>query len=177
MARPDDSPHLAGLLLATSRGDQAAFAELYQATSPRLFAVVLRIARRRDQAEELLQETYLRIWREAGGYQANRGAPMAWMVTIARNRALDRWRKEVRRPAAEAAEPAEMLDWGDLNGDTRDLRHCLSGLAPAQRDAILLAYIEGYTHDELARRLKSPLGTIKSWIRRGLLRLRECLEQ
>src|SRR5690349_5501049 len=182
---PDDP--LEGLLAAVARGDRSAFAELYAATSAQLLALLLRMLQRRDWAEEALQDCYVRIWQKSDGYSPERGAPMAWLATIARYRALDLLR--ARRPEftessfdADKPSPLEAPDQGpgpedgavEREGIGR-LENCLKGLLEEQRRSVLLAYYEGYTHSELARRLKAPLGTVKSWVRRGLLQLRDCM--
>jgi len=175
------------LLAAVARGEQAAFAQLYARTSPHLFALLLRMLQRRDWAEEALQDCYVRIWQKSEGYDADRGAPMAWLMTIARYRALDLLRQ--RRPElnesdfdAEAPSPLEAEDPRAGPEDAAAageglgrLEECMEGLGEEQRRSVLLAYYEGYTHTELARRLKAPIGTVKSWVRRGLLQLRDCL--
>jgi RNA polymerase sigma-70 factor, ECF subfamily len=183
-SQAEPSP-LTALLAATAARDQQAFADLYAASSAKLFGIVLRILRDREQAAEVLQEAYLRIWQHAGDYRADRGSPMTWMIAVARNRALDRRRD--RRPELPLEEIAELEDPGGdrphpLDGvlfgsQARALGHCLGELESRQRQCVLLAYAEGYTHGELAARLGCPLGTVKSLIRRGLLRLKECLER
>jgi len=173
---------LAELLSATAAGDRAAFARLYQETSDRLFAVALRILRRRDLAEDVLQDAYLAIWKKAGQYQAGRGRPLAWMATIVRYRAIDRLRASGR--AAEAQPSAvedleaegDCADWQEPQALAIGLSRCLERLQPKQRDAILLAFYHGFTHEELAVRLDVPLGTVKSWVRRGLMQLKDCLD-
>lgn len=183
-----DDPRLQELLAATARGDRAAFAELYDATSSHLFALLLRILRRRDLAEEALQDCYVRIWQKSGSYSVERGAPVAWLASIARYRALDMLRArrpEVSEQTSESGEPpASHVDEGiDVQRQAEDqhelerLHDCLGELGGEQRSAVMLAYYEGFTHPELAERLAAPLGTVKSWVRRGLQRLRECLER
>ena len=173
------------LLGAVAAGDQGAFQRLYNSTSGKLFGVIFRIVRRRDVAEEVLQDTYLAIWHHAGDYRAERGSPIAWMATIGRNRALNRRRGE--RETVPLDDPNNIplspdkstavgdLDWAEVGADARKLRGCLENLEDGPRSCILLAMVEGYTHQELAKRLGSPLGTIKSWIRRGLASLKNCL--
>lgn len=182
-----NSDALEPLLEATARGDQAAFAQLYARTSPQLFGLLLRMLQRRDWAEEALQDCYVRIWQKSESYSPGRGAPMAWMSTIARYRALDLLR--MRRPEltesafdADAPSPLERADESESPEDRAAereglgrLEDCMQGLAEEQRQSVLLAYYEGYTHSELARRLKAPMGTVKSWVRRGLMQLRDCL--
>lgn len=175
---------LVGLIQATARGDEAAFQRLYEETAPRLFGFCLRLLKRRDWAEEVMQEFYVKIWHRASDYHAERGAVLTWMYTVLRYQALDRLR---------AQKPTETLDGNGaeslpqdgpdalglvLAGDmARHLRGCLEQLSDNHRTSITLAFFEGLTHEQLTERLAVPLGTIKSWIRRGLLSLRRCLEQ
>lgn len=172
---------LGDLLDGAAARDQRAFAELYAASSAKLFGVILRILRDREQASEVLQEVYLRIWQRAADYRPDKGAPMTWMIAIARNGALDRRRG--RRPelpldAIEALEDlANPLDGMVVGAQATALARCLGELDGRQRRSVVLAYAEGYTHAELALLLACPLGTVKSLIRRGLLRLKECLER
>lgn len=178
---------LEGLLAAIARGDRTAFAELYAATSAQLLALLLRMLQRRDWAEEALQDCYVRIWQKSESYSPDRGAPLAWLTTIARYRALDLLR--ARRPedtessfAGDRPSPMERADEGRTPEDHAvahegigRLDDCMRGLLEEQRQSVLLAYYEGYTHSELARHLKAPMGTVKSWVRRGLLQLRDCM--
>ncbi len=175
---------LAALLAASARRDRAAFARLYQLTSAKLFGVALRIVRREDWAEEVLQECYVRIWSHAQDYREGLAAPMTWMTSIVRNRCLD-W---LRRPNPEVADVAGDLLEGAQSGnpgplaelerssDAAALARCLKALEAKQRQAIALAFYEGLSHSELARHLREPLGTVKTWVRRGLIRLKSCLE-
>jgi len=178
---------LTRLLSATAAGDQRAFAELYRSCSAHLFGLLLRILQRRDWAEEALQDCFLRVWQKADTYEPGKGAPLTWLSTIARYRALDLLRTrrpEVEMPEEGAAPPLTLVDLaedpaaraGERQGVER-LEDCMSVLQDEQRQSVLLAYYEGYTHQELARVMQAPLGTVKSWVRRGLSRLRECLDQ
>ena len=181
------TPDLAPLLAATARGDQAAFARLYALSSPHLLGVLVRILKRMDWAEEALQDCYLRIWRRSDTYAPDRGAPLAWLATIARYRALDLLR--ARRPEvieAETPESAPSLLEREDEGQRPDagaiereelgrLGDCMTRLSEDERRSVLLAYYEGYTHSELSARVGAPLGTVKSWVRRGLQQLRDCL--
>lgn len=186
----EPGPHpvaLEPLLAAAAGGDEAAFARLYALTSPQLFAIVVRILQRRDWAEEALQDVYVRVWQKAESYAPERGAPMAWLATIARYRALDLLRG--RRPEvnessldegqsalADGVDPGPSLeDQAAEHTEISRLDDCLKELPDEQRKVVLLSYYEGFSHSELASKLATPLGTIKSWTRRGLLRLRECL--
>jgi RNA polymerase sigma-70 factor (ECF subfamily) len=175
---------LGALLARCGLGDQRALAELYQSTAAKLFGVALRILRREDWAEEVLQESFVNIWSHAGLYAAAKSQPMTWMTSIVRNRALD-W---LRRPRHEetredydllaagvhddAAGPLEQLAQA---AEARALAHCLGGLEGQQRQSIALAFQHGLSHSEIASHLKQPLGTVKTWIRRGLERLKGCL--
>jgi RNA polymerase sigma-70 factor (ECF subfamily) len=181
-----DPEHLSKLLAAIGGGDQRAFAELYQSCSSHLFGLLLRILQRRDWAEEALQDCFLKIWQKSETYEPARGTPLAWLSTIARYRALDLLR--MKRPEVEMPEEGEEppMTLADPGQDPVDsaiegegmgrLRDCMRGLQDEQRKSVMLAYYEGYTHLELAEAMQAPLGTVKSWVRRGLSRLRECLE-
>ncbi len=183
MPPPGNLP-LTELIAATARGDRPAFAALYAATSPQLFAVALRIMRRRDRAEEVLQDAFVSIWKRARDYDAAKGSALTWMASIVRHRAIDMLRRERATVGLDDAPGAEA--WADpgpdpfeataTNAEARRVRDCLDTLEGKQREAILLAYYEGLTQEELAGRLAAPLGTVKSWVRRGLLRLKDCLE-
>jgi RNA polymerase sigma-70 factor (ECF subfamily) len=173
------------LLEAAARGDRDAFATLYRQTSSKLFALSMSILRRNDWAEEALQEAYTRIWRSAHRYDSNKGSGMSWIVTISRNAALS---KLMRRPKDEfAGNETEMLHLpsGDptpietamRSSDARRLASCLGELEEEQKKSILLIYYQGLTQREVAEHLDRPIGTVKSWVRRGLLRLRGCLDR
>lgn len=180
----DAGDPLPGLLAACARRDRAAFGRLYEATSAKLFGVAVRILRREDRAEEVLQECYVSIWTHAPEYRPALAAPMTWMTSIVRNRCLDslrRPRHEVSDEDGAAAESTPSPDPGPLAElerakDAQALARCLKGLEAKQRQAIALAFYDGLTHSELARHLREPLGTVKTWVRRGLLRLKDCLE-
>jgi len=184
MAAADLSARLAALLTACARRDQRSLAELYELTSPQLFGVALRIVRREDWAEDVLQECYLRIWNHAPDYRAGLAAPMTWMTSIVRNRCLDWLRRpkfEVSDVDGEIAEATPTAEEGPLarlerSGEAAGIARCLQGLDAKQRQAIMLAFYDGLSHAELASHLREPLGTVKTWVRRGLLRLKSCLE-
>lgn len=179
-----DTQNLAQWLNDTSQGSQRAFERLYSAASPKLFAVLLRIVKKPDLAEDILQDVFVKIWQHAADYCPDKGAPMNWMARIARNQALDRLRKLGREPRCEEPESWEWI--GDLIGEPLDATQadcdmqramrCLADLQEPQRRCLLLAYYYGYTHEELAAELGAPLGTVKSWIRRGLVKARNYLE-
>jgi RNA polymerase sigma-70 factor (ECF subfamily) len=179
-----DAPSpLLELLNRVSRGDRRAFADLYRLTAPKLFPVALRITLRRDLAEEVLQESFVAMWNQAASYDPVRGAPMVWMTTIVRHRAIDQRRRRANLADATAGSDDALStlvagegDRADRSADLAALQRCLDTLEPQPRQAILLAYLHGYTHAELAGRLATPAGTVKSWIRRGLERLKRCLD-
>ncbi len=175
---------LAGLLGQCALKNQRAFAELYQLTAAKLYGVALRILRRQDWAEEVLQECYVNIWNHAGNYAAAKSAPLTWMTSIVRNRCLD-W---LRRPHTEAT--GEEYDiaveaWQDdapgpmeqlmASTEAAALARCLQQLEAKQRRSIMLAFFNGLSHSELASHMQQPLGTVKTWVRRGLERLKGCL--
>jgi RNA polymerase sigma-70 factor (ECF subfamily) len=168
-------------LAATARGDRGAFAELYQLASPTLMAVALRVLGRRDAAEDVLQEAFLAIWDKAGLYRPEKGGPLTWMAMVVRHRAIDRVRQERRRGEELLASPdeaADVLSMADsVEGGARDVLACLGRLAPEPRRAIWLALHHGFTHEEVAAQMERPLGTVKSWIRRGMMDLKECLDE
>lgn len=171
------------LLSGTAQGDQQAFAELYDATSGKLYAIGLQMLRRRDLAEDALQEAFVRIWHNAGEYQQEKGAVMSWMISILRYRALDMLRaSKSRRESSSDASYDEAEDPHspevDLyqNRERVQIDRCMDHLEGQQRQAIHLAYFKGLSHHEVCDQLDSPLGSVKSWIRRGLERLKRCLE-
>ena len=187
-AQAEWSAHLAALLSRVSLSDQRAFEELYRLTSAHLYAVALRIVGERAIAEEIVQEAYVNIWHHAGAYDAARSQPLTWLMAIARNRALDlKRRREVDTMGLPGADdngpgiefpadgplPVDLLVAG---ADARAIRDCIETLEPEARQAIALAFFHGLSHGELATHLREPLGTVKSWIRRGLGKLRRCLE-
>jgi RNA polymerase sigma-70 factor (ECF subfamily) len=180
-----EADELARLLERASLGDRAAFAALYRATSAKLFAVSLRIVRERQLAEEVLQDSYIAIWNHAAEYARAKSAPGTWMAAIVRNRSLDLLRRGSREVedvdeklagllVDESAAPAADLE---RRAGEHAVRECLGELEPDQRQSIALAFFHGLSHSELAGHLRRPLGTVKTHIRRGLARLRDCLER
>jgi RNA polymerase sigma-70 factor, ECF subfamily len=161
--------------------DQAAFHLLYGATSAKLFGVCLRVLKNRTDAEDVLQDAYVKIWNNAGKYQVTGYSPMTWLISIVRNQAIDRLR--ARKP--ETAELVEADDIADgsatpeqqvlVGGDVERLRLCLEKLSPGRAEAVKAAYMEGYSYQELADRLEQPINTVRTWLRRSLISLRECL--
>jgi len=176
-----NDPYLS-LLSRTAEGEHTAFAQLYRETSGKLFAVSLQMLRRRDWAEDAVQEAFVRVWYNAGSYHAEKGSVMSWMISIARYRALDMLRAAKSRPesneessAEEGSDQSPELDLYQ-HRERAEIDRCMNQLEGTQRHAIHLAYFLGMTHIEVCRRLASPLGSVKSWIRRGLDRLKRCLE-
>lgn len=186
MSSPADAAErLAALLAASALGDRKAFAELYREASPKLFAVSLRIVRERQLAEEVLQDSFVSIWNHAADYARAKSAPTTWMAAIVRNRSLDVLRRSAREVedvdealasvlVDESAAPARDVERA---AEEHSIRECLGELEPDHRQSIALAFFHGLTHSELAQHLRRPLGTVKTHIRRGLARLRDCLER
>lgn len=174
---------LAELIARVAREDHAALQALYQRTSSKLFGLALRILVRREWAEEVLQDSFINIWRFASDYRRNLSAPMTWMATIVRNRALDHLRRvspaETEWSAVlEELIPSGQPDPADTALDSEEARRlaiCMAELEANQRQAVALAYLRDHSHSEIANVLKVPLGTVKSWIRRGLGKLKICL--
>jgi RNA polymerase sigma-70 factor (ECF subfamily) len=177
------APDLGGLLKASGRGDQAAFAQLYDATSARIFGLAVRVVRDPAQAEEVAQEAFLEIWRTAGRFDPDRGSPVAWLLTIVHRKAVDRVRSaeaSTRRDrayhqqnSAVAHDATAEAAHASLEG--RRVRTALRSLTDVQREALELAYFGGYTHTEVAGMLDLPVGTAKTRIRDGLIRLRDTM--
>ena len=175
---------LAAALVRVGVGDRAALRIVYQDTSAKLFGVLLRILRDRSEAEDVLQDVYVTVWRKAALFNPERASPITWLVAIARNRAIDRLRSGVSRrksaPIEEAGDVADAapgaLDVVVKTEQQTKLTTCLGELEEKTSKAIRAAFYDGSTYEELAERMSVPLGTMKSWIRRGLLKLRACLE-
>ncbi|MDX1607238.1 MAG: sigma-70 family RNA polymerase sigma factor [Candidatus Competibacterales bacterium] len=179
-------PDPVDLLARCALGDRRSFEQLYKSTSAHLYGLVLRIVRQQETANEVLQEAYVKIWHRAGDFNPAKAGALTWMGTIARNQAIDTLRRGGQQPAT-IADPVDELHWltddgpgpednAHLDRQGQALRQCLEQLEDDQRRAIMLAYFEGLTHEELAARMERPLGTVKSWVRRGLQRLKHCLE-
>lgn len=196
---PDDwterSRELAALLGRAGIGDRAAFARLYERTSAHLLGVILRINRDRAQAEDLLQEVFVNVWRAAQTFDAAQSQPLTWLTSIARNRAIDSLRRKQTEPqtrpapfsnnddeerdvyddvADHAPGPMALLSQAS---DARALAHCMDALTAPQRQSVALAFYDGLSHAEVADAMRQPLGTVKSWVRRALLALKGCLQQ
>ena len=179
---PDRQERLAGLLARTALGDRKAFEALYGATSAQLFAVSLRIVRERGIAEEALQDAFVSIWSHARDYARSRSAPLTWMTAIVRNRSLDIVRRTREEPDIDGELSAVLVDESaaparDVEARARahSVEECMKELDAEQRQTIALAFYHGLTHSELAMHLRRPLGTVKTHVRRGLMRLRDCL--
>ncbi len=184
MATDTEQDELMGLLIAVAREDRQAFQRLYEKISGRMFGLCLKLASQRDLAEEAVQDAFVQIWHNASEYHNDRGAPLSWMMTIARYRTLDlmRTRKSRATDGDGHLDTAEDQREGPLDSslrsaDSAELTGCIEELSDVQRDSILLSYYRGFTHDELAVALSSPVGTVKSWVRRGLMALKRCLQR
>ena len=176
---------LSAALVRVAGGDRAALRLVYQDTSAKLLGVCLRILNDRSEAEDVLQDVYVTVWRKAGSFDPARASPITWLVAIARNRSIDRLRSGAlaRRmePIEEAADvrdqAPEAVETLMLSQQYAQLAACLGELDERQGAVIRFAFLDGITYEELALRMKVPLGTMKSWVRRGLLKLRVCLER
>ena len=177
------SGELVALLAAVARGDRAAFADLYRRTSAKLYGICLRLLRSETEAQDVLQEVYVLVWQKAERFDAARASAITWLATLARNKAVDRLRsRAVGSDGIEAAIDVEdeRPSAFDVIGQAQDaarLGRCLDELDERARAMIHAAFLDGATYPELAEREQVPLGTMKSWIRRGLQRLRGCLER
>ncbi len=181
---PGERAELTQLLVRTGHNDQRAFAELYKRTSSKLFGVCLRMLRDRSDAEEVLQETWTTVWRRAASFDAGKASAITWLVTLARNKAIDRLRQHREQQLDEPLKLEEVADAdptpaadAETSQEYQRLQRCLDALEPQQRNAMREAFFTGATYNELATRCKVPLGTMKSWIRRSLLQLRTCLDR
>ena len=187
MSTHDPDSELMNLLDRIAAEDDTALKRLYDCTSSRLFGLALRVVRNRDAAEDVLQESFLTIWRSAGNYRASLSPPMAWLGLIVRSRALDSLRKrtsdradlmhELDDSLAETLEgdSTNPMDATEASEQAFVLHQCLTRLESKQREVVSLAYLRDLSHGELAEQLKLPLGTVKTWIRRGLEQLRACM--
>lgn len=193
-ARDPEQKQLAQWLAATARQDAVAFRALYEASAPKLFGFALRICSKREWAEEVLQESFLNIWHSAAAYQTGLALPMTWMTTIVRNKAFDLLRK-LRHEGADIEIDADNLQDGgmgtlldqlasseatpqeaiELKDDAQALARCFAQLQAMHRQAIALSFHHDLSHSEVAEQLSLPIGTVKTWIRRGLERLKTCL--
>ena len=190
------SSELAELLSRTALGDRRSFARLYERTAPHLLGVVVRITRNQELSEDIVQEVFVNVWRAAKDFDARLSQPMTWLTSIARNRAIDSLRRRQTQPstvsthlasnidgeehdllqdfASDDAGPEQLLEQA---ADARALRQCLQVLSGQQQQAVALAFYQGQSYSEVAEHLSQPLGTVKSWVRRGLMSLKSCLER
>jgi RNA polymerase sigma-70 factor (ECF subfamily) len=172
------------LLQACAGGDRAALQGLYATTAPQLFGLALGILRNRELAEDVVQDSFVLVWRHARSFDPGRGTAMAWLARIVRNQCFDLLRRRGREAPLDetslhnredpAPSPAELTA---LSRDAQRLRGCLDELEEGPRKSLLLAYYEGMTFEQVAGRLGAPLGTVKSWIRRSLIRLKGCMDR
>ena len=185
MATP---PDLAALLARVALGDRSSFRRLYDATAPSLLGVALRILRDRARAEDVVQEAFVGVWHRAASYRESAGAPMAWLTAIVRNRALDAMRSESRHATDSLTDDEDaMRDVEDERpgpmalltqaADALAIRACLETIDGSQRQCLALAYYRGLSHSEISAHLGSPVGSVKVWLRRGLEKIRRCLER
>lgn len=175
--------HLIRLLASVASGNEAAFAELYQQSSPKLLAVALRIVKQREVAEEILQEAFVKVWERAGDFDASIAAPMTWMSTIVRNRSLDEVRKRSGKTFVNdgaldqlESEDESVLSLIERDEDVAKLLSCLDMLEPEKKAMVRLAYLDGMSREQLAKRFDKPEGTVKTWLRRSLMQLKGCLD-
>ena len=175
---------LRAAMVRLAEGDSAALEEIYEATRVKLFGICLRILGDRKEAEDALQDVYINLWQKADRYDPERASPISWLATFARNRAIDRLRTgKVRQGAVPVEEALPLPDDRPMADDllvdaenTAQIHKCIEGLDERTRNHIRSAFFDGFTYAELAERADVPLGTMKSWIRRGLKKLRACLE-
>ncbi len=185
----DPNERLERLLARVSLRDHDAFESVYKLTSAHLYGVALRILKRGDHAEEVLQDAYVNIWNQAGSYGAGLYSPMTWLISVVRNKALD-WLRQHKSEqqstdrmddgdderllgAQEGSDPLDLLMQASAD---MHIERCLGTLEAAQRQSVALAFYDGLSHAELAAHLRAPLGTVKAWVRRGLDKLKKCLE-
>ncbi|BAM87736.1 RNA polymerase ECF-type sigma factor [Bradyrhizobium oligotrophicum S58] len=173
---------LVRLLAAVAQGDEAAFERLYAATRAKLYGVVLRILHRQDLAEEVVQETYVKVWNNAAQFNPAVSSPITWMAAIARNRAIDLVRKrgelslEDEPSALEvAAETPDPLARREMSEELKRLLECVGQLEPDRQKLVLLAYYNGWSREQLATKFEAPVNTVKTWLRRSMMDIRQCL--
>ena len=173
---------LVWLLAAVAKEDEAAFERLYVATRAKLYGVVLRILRRQDLAEEVIQETFVKVWNNAAQFNPAVSSPITWMAAIARNRAIDLVRKRSELSIEEepsamdvAAETPDPLARREMSEELKRLLECVGRLEPDRQKLVLLAYYTGWSREQLATKFATPVNTVKTWLRRSMMDIRECL--
>lgn len=187
MAAPTTNEDLARMLARVALHDRAAFEQLYRATCSHLLSVAFRISGQQERAEEVLQEAFMNVWHNAAGFNASVATPMTWLINIVRNKAIDQLRSgKTERATTGALDDEAMNLAGDASFEPQRLLEdnlvklridgCMAGLGASQRQALALAYYRGMVHTEIAESLGAPLGTVKAWVRRGLDKLKGCLE-
>ena len=178
----DTPERLAKLVQRVAAGDRNAFAALYSATSAKLYGIIVRILKRRDISDEILQEVYVKIWQGAADFDASKGSPITWMASIARNRAIDEVRRATPVSLDDAPQTLEFAS-GDPDAlsvlaskqDMQRLLACMEQLEKERREMVLLAYFHGLSRDELATRFGHPVATIKTWLHRSIAQLKDCV--
>jgi RNA polymerase sigma-70 factor, ECF subfamily len=170
------------LLRKVATGDRIAFAALYNATAGKLYGTALRILKRPDMADDVVQDAYVRIWANAASFDPAKASPITWMVTIVRNRAIDELRRIKPTSSVDAPEALEVRDPEPLvsdvmvlNSDLARLAKCLDALEPERRAMVKLAYLEGHSREDLSRQFDHPVATVKTWLHRSLKQLKACL--
>jgi RNA polymerase sigma-70 factor (ECF subfamily) len=167
----------------TARGDRVALEKVYVATAVKLYGIIIRILERRDLAEDVLQEVYIRVWQRASEFDPAVGSAITWLATITRNLALDESRRKTMRSLDDFPEVLQLssdddpLADSERNEERRRIQACLDGLEPEKAQLVLRVYYYGMTRDEIARATNRPLGTVKTWLRRSLAQLKDCLSQ
>lgn len=182
-SRSPNALELVPLMHAVANGDRNALADLYGRTSAKLYGICVRLLQSEPEAEEVLQDVYLTVWNKASSFDRDKASPITWLAVMARNKSIDRLRRQ-RLPTTTmddapdlADEAPSALDVLEQDEDNSRLLTCLDELEEQQRTSIRSAFLDGATYPQLAEREQVPLGTMKSWIRRGLIRLRGCLER
>lgn len=184
LAAAPDRRALVDLLVRTGQGDRQAFSRLYERTHAKLFGIVRRICPNRETAEEVLQESYVAVWRSAAAYDPGRASPIAWMATIARNKAIDQRRLRAEQLSARSVALDERLETGmpdpfeqaERSEELRRLADCLRELPEERRQMVLLAYYQGWSRRELGERFNKPVNTVKTDLRRALAMLQDCID-
>lgn len=179
-----DLTEIENYIARTALGDKAAFSALYRATSAKLFGICLRVLGTQAEAEDALQDVFVKIWHNADRYQVNGLSPMTWLITIARNQSIDRLRARKVKAGAGLDEAETIADptpgpeaMAMASSDRGRIVACMNELPPDRADAVRRAYLEGETYQELADRYAQPLNTIRTWLRRSLIKLKECLSR